>query len=105
VAAPGPDHLGAGPAGQLDRHRADRAARAVDDHRLPLGQLPVVEQALPRRQARPRYRRGVHVVHGPRLPGHVTGFDGDVLSGRPVTELVGQPEHLIADAEPAGPEP
>src|SRR5690242_2271685 len=44
VAAPGPDHLGAGPAGQLDRRRSDRAARAVDDHRLSLGQLSVVEQ-------------------------------------------------------------
>ena len=36
VAAPGPDDLGPGPAGQLDRRRPDRPARAVDDHRLAL---------------------------------------------------------------------
>ena len=37
VASPGPDHLGARPACKLDRCRSDRAARAVDDHRLPPG--------------------------------------------------------------------
>jgi hypothetical protein len=41
----------------------------------PFGQLSVVEQGLPRRQAGPRHRRGVDVVEGLRLGGHVTGFD------------------------------
>ena len=100
MAAPGPDHLGACPAGQLDRCRPDRAARAVDDHRLPLGQPSVVEQGLPRRQAGPRHRRGLDVVDGLRLRGHVTGLDGDVLGGRRVPVGVGQPEHLVADGDP-----
>jgi hypothetical protein len=104
MAAPGPDHFGAGPAGKLDRRRPDRAARAVDDHRLPLGQLSVVEQGLPCRQAGPRHRRGVDVVDGLRLRGQVTGLHGDVLGGRAVTELVGQPEHLVADGDPGRPE-
>ena len=38
-----------------------------------------------------------------RLRGHVTGFDSDVLGGRPVTELVGQPEHLVADGDSGRP--
>jgi hypothetical protein len=100
MGAPGPDHLGAGPAGQLDRRRPDRAGRAVDDHRLPLGQLPVVEQGLPRGQAGPRHRRGVDMVHGLWLPGQVAGLDGDVLGGRRVPVGVGQPEHLVADGDP-----
>ena len=79
------------------------AARAVDDHRLPCGQLPVVEQGLPGGQAGPRHRRGVDVVGGPRLQRHVTGLDGHVLGGRPVPELVGQPEHLVADGEAGRP--
>ena len=63
----------------------------------------MVEQGLPCRQAGPRHRRGVDVVDGARLRGHVTGLDGDVLGGRPVTELVGQPEHLVADGEAGRP--
>ena len=98
--AAGPDHLGAGPAGELDRRRSDRAARAVDDDRLPLGQLPVVEQGLPGGQAGPRHRRRVDVIDGLRLAGHVAGLDRDVLGRRPVAELVGQPVHLVADGEP-----
>ena len=77
----------------------DRAARAVDDHCLSLGQLSVVEQRLPRRQAGPRHRCGVDMVGSLRLRGQVTGLDGNVLGGRPVTPLVGQPEHLVADGE------
>ena len=62
-------------AGELDRRRPDRAGSAVDDHRLPLGQLSVVKQGLPRRQAGPRHRRGVDVVDGLRLRSHVPGLE------------------------------
>jgi hypothetical protein len=54
---------------------------------------------------RPAARRGVDVVRGLRFRGHITAFDGDVLRGRPVTERVGQPEHLVATAIPAVPYP
>jgi hypothetical protein len=101
--APRPDHLRAGPAGQLHRRRSDRAARAVDDHRLSPGQVSVVEQGLPRGQAGPRHRRGVHVVGGARLAGHVARLHGHVLGGRAVAELVGQPEHLVADGDAGRP--
>ena len=30
---------------------------------------------------------------------HVAGLDGHVPGGRAVTELIGQPEHLVADGE------
>jgi hypothetical protein len=42
----------------------------VDDDRLPLGQLPVLEQPLPGGQAGSWHRRRVNVVDGLRLPGH-----------------------------------
>jgi hypothetical protein len=75
----------------------------MDHHRLPLGQLSVVEQGLPRRQAGPRHRCRVDVVEGAWLRGHVTGLDGDVLGGRPVAELIGQPVHLVADSDSGSP--
>src|SRR5580700_8685213 len=47
--------------------------------------------------------RGVNMIDGPRLRRQVAGFDGDVLGGRSVAELVGQPEHLVTDCHPGGP--
>jgi hypothetical protein len=66
MAAAGPDHLGPGPAGAPLPYRA---GRAVDDDRLLLGQLSVVEQALPRCRVGLRHRGGVDVVDGLRLEG------------------------------------
>src|SRR5262249_11446542 len=56
-----------------------------------------IQPGLPRRQAGPRHRRGV--VGDVRLRGQVTGFDGEVLGGRPVTQLAGQPERLVAGGD------
>ena len=105
VAAPGPDHLGAGPAGQLDRHRPDRAARAVDDHRLPLGQLSVVEQGLPRRQAGPRHRRGVDMVDGRGFRATLRASTATYSAAAPSRSWSVSPYTSSPTASPAVPNP
>jgi hypothetical protein len=46
----------------------------------------------------------VDVVDGPRLRGQLAGFDGDVLGGCPVTQWIGQPEHLVPNGDSSDPE-
>src|SRR5216117_1412697 len=46
------DHVGAGQSGELRHHRPDCAGRAMRDHALPRPKAAVLEQSLPRSEAR-----------------------------------------------------
>ena len=93
-APPGPDHLSAGPAGQLHRRRSDRAARAVDDHRLPLGSASrgrtgpatrSVRPAAPTRRGRGRRSAASGPRYGPRRRRNGRRHPVPVGVGRPNT--------------------
>ena len=73
---------------------------------LSLGQLSVVKQALPRRQAGPRHRCGVDVVHGSAASGPRSGLRPRERIRRPPRHgsVVRQSEHLVANGESGRPE-
>ena len=78
-AASGADHVGAELTCELRHHRSDRAGRAVRDHALPRLKAAVLEQSLPRGQARDRQARAYREVDVARQRREVACLDGRVL--------------------------
>ncbi len=90
------EHLGAGPAGELDGGHPDATGGRVDEHGLPGGQPAEVEQAVVGGDERDRHGRGLG--EGPP-GGHRDEQAGIGHRGR--AESTGeQAEHAITDGEP-----
>jgi hypothetical protein len=77
----------------LGCHRTDYAGRAVHEDALPRLKSAVLEQALPRGQAR-HHEGGAHrEVNVPRQRREVACFDGHILRQGAVASPVGEAEH------------
>src|SRR5256886_7709368 len=68
------DHVGAGQSGELRHHRPDCASRAVHDHALPRPKAAVLEQSLPRGEARDWQARAPCEVNLARQRREVAGL-------------------------------
>src|SRR6516164_8385904 len=78
-AAPGADDVGAGLSCELRHHRPDCASRAVREDALPRLEAAMLEQSLPRGQARDRQARAHREVDVARQRREVARLDGRVL--------------------------
>src|SRR5829696_4074601 len=96
VGATGSDDMGAGPAGELYRHRPHAAAGADNDHRLPGLEAAVVEQRLPRREPGLRDGGGFDEIDRRRLGCQAASLDGHVLGGPAVAVPVDEAVDLVA---------
>src|SRR6185437_4933289 len=97
--ASGADHIGAKFMGELGHHRADCAGRPVRDNALPCLKAAMLEQSLPRRQARD-WQAGAHCeVNIARQGREVTRLDSDVLGQGAVTIPVCEAEHPLPHRE------
>ena len=98
--APGADDVGAELARELGHHRPDRAGRAVREDALPRLKAAVLEQSLPRGQARDRQARAHREVDVARQRREVARLDGHVLRQRAVAMPVGEAEHPLSHRQP-----
>src|SRR6185369_16863127 len=100
--ASGADDVGARQSRELRHHRPDCAGRAVRDDALPCPKAAVLEQSLPRSQARDRPARAHPEVDVARQRREVACFDGRVPGQSAVAIPVREAEHPLADREPRG---
>src|SRR6266513_5510595 len=84
--ASGADDIGAELTCELHHHRTDRAGRAVHENALPRLKAAVLEQSLPRGQARHRYACAHREVDVARQRREVACLDGYIL--RPGAALI-----------------
>jgi WS/DGAT/MGAT family acyltransferase len=98
--APGADHVGAELARELRHDRPDGAGRAVREDALPRLEAAVLEQPLPRGQARDGQARAHGEVDVPRERREVARLHGHVLGQGPVAMPVREPEDALADGQP-----
>ena len=98
--AAGADHVGAELTCELRHHRPDRAGRAVRDDTLPCPKATVLEQSLPRSQARDRQARAHCEVDVARQRREVACLDGHVLRQCAVAIPVREAEHPLSDRQP-----
>src|SRR3954454_18342913 len=77
--APGADDVGAELTCELRDHRPDCAGRAVHEHALPRSKTAMLEQSLPRGQARHRQARGHREVDVARQRREVACLDRHIL--------------------------
>src|SRR5262249_3002526 len=98
--APGADHVCAGVPCELARHRTDYAGRTVHEDALPGTKTAVLEQSLPRGQARHHERRAHGEINVTRQRGEVAGLDGYILCQRAVAMPVCEAEHPLANRQP-----
>ena len=82
--APGADDVRAGLACELGRHRTDYAGRTVHEDALPRPKAAVLEQPLPRGQARHHEGRAHREVNVARQRREVACLDGHILRQRAV---------------------
>src|SRR6186713_1252754 len=87
--ASGADDAGAGLSCELRHHRPDRAGRAVHEDALPWLKAAVLEQSLPRSQARDRQARAHREVDVARQRREVPCLDGYILRQGAVAIPVG----------------
>src|SRR5499427_4560600 len=97
ASVPGADDVGASLACELARHRTDYAGRTVHKDALPRLKATVLEQALPRGQARHHEGRAHREVNVARQRREVTCLDGDVLRQRAVAIPVREAEHSLSN--------
>src|SRR5262249_55056029 len=98
--APGTDDVGAGLARELRHHRTDYTSRTVYKDGLPHLKAAVLEQPLPRGQARHHEGRAHREVNVPRKRREVAGLDGYILRQRPVASPVREAEHPLSHRQP-----
>ena len=88
---------------ELGRHRADYAGRTVHEDGLPRTKAAVLEQALPRGQARHHEGRALREVDVARQRREVACLDGHVLRQRAVADPVREAEHPLSHRQPRRP--
>src|SRR5262252_155838 len=98
--APGTDDVRPGLTSELGCHRTDYAGRTVHKDALPRLKAAVLEQPLPRGQAR-YHEGGAHrEVDVPRQRREVACLDGYILRQRPVASPVREAEHPLSHRQP-----
>src|SRR5215467_14826499 len=100
VSVPGADDVRAGLTCELGRHRTDYAGRAVHKDALPRVKAAVLEQPLPRGQARHHKGRAHREVNVARQRCEVACLDGDILRQRAVASPVREAEHPLSHRQP-----
>ena len=98
--APGADDVRAGLTCELGRHRTDYAGRAVHEDALPRTKAAVLEQPLPRGQARHHEGRAHGEVNVARQRCEVACLDGYILRQRAVASPVREAEHPLSHRQP-----
>src|SRR5262249_26431746 len=98
--APGADDVGAGLTCELGCHRTDYAGRTVHQDALPRTNAAVLEQALPRGQARHHEGRAHRKVNVARERCEVACLDGYILRQRAVAIPVREAEHPLSNRQP-----
>src|SRR5258708_1208592 len=98
--APGADDVRAGRTCELGRHRTDYAGRTMHEHALPRKKAAMLEQALPRGQARHHEGRTNGEVNLARHRREVACLDGYILRQRAVTIPIRQAEHPLSNRQP-----
>jgi patatin-related protein len=98
--ASGADHVGAGLTCELRHHRPDCAGRAVHEDALPRLKAAVLEQSLPRGQARDRQARAHREVDVARQRREVACLDRHILGQRAVAMPVREAEHPLSHRQP-----
>src|SRR5438477_3428502 len=94
--APRTDDIGASLAGELRHHRPDCAGRAVREDALPRLKAAVLEQPLPRGQARDWQARAHREVDVARQRREVACLDGRILRQGAVAMPVREAEHPLS---------
>src|SRR5246127_5593935 len=100
ASAPGADDVRAGLTCELARHRTDYAGRTVHEDALPRVKAAVLEQPLPRGQARHHEGRAHSEVNVARQRCEVACLDGHVLRQRAVAIPVREAEHPLSNRQP-----
>src|SRR5436190_5182354 len=98
--APGTDDVRPGLTCELGCHRTDYAGRTVYKDALPRLKAAVLEQPLPRGQARHHEGRAHREVNVPRQRREVACLDGYILRQRPVASPVREAEHPLSHRQP-----
>src|SRR5215510_8290015 len=94
--APGADDVRAGLTCELGRHRTDYAGRTVHEDALPRTKAAVLEQPLPRGQARHHEGRAHREINVARQRREVACLDGYILRQRAVASPVREAEHALS---------
>src|SRR6266567_456522 len=94
--ASGTDDVGAGLARELRHHRTDCAGRAVREDALPRPKAAVLEQSLPRGEARDWQARAHREVDVARQRREVACLDGHILRQGAVAMPVREAEHPLS---------
>src|SRR6516225_12470394 len=100
ASAPGADDVRAGLTCELARHRTDYAGRTVHEDALPRTKAAVVEQPLPRGQARHHEGRTHGEVNVAWQRCEVACLDGYILRQRAVASPVREAEHPLSHRQP-----
>src|SRR5438309_6663313 len=98
--ASGADDVGARQSSELRHHRPDCAGRAVREDTLPRLEPAVLEESLPRSQARDWQARPHREVDVARQGREVACLDGRVLGQGAVASPVSEAEHPLSDRQP-----
>ena len=98
--APGADDVGASRSRELRHHRPDRAGRTVRDDALTRPKAAVLEQSLPRGQARDRQARADREVDVRRQRREIARLDSDILRQGAVAIPVREAEHPLSHRKP-----
>src|SRR5438270_3161089 len=96
ASAPGADDVRAGVTCELARHRTDYAGRTVHEDALPRVKAAVLEQPLPRGQARHHEGRPHREINVARQRCEVACLDGYILRQRAVAIPVREAEHPLS---------
>src|SRR5215470_1245135 len=94
--ASGADDASAGLTCELRHHRTDCAGRAVHEHALPRLKTAMLEQSLPRGQARHRHARAHREVDVARQRREVACLDGHILRQGAAAIRVREAEHPLS---------
>src|SRR5262249_60320946 len=98
--APGADDVRAGLTCELGRHRTDYAGSTVHQDALPRTNAAVLEQPLPRGQARHHEGRTHAEVNVARQRREVACLHGYILRQRAVSSPVREAEHTLSHRQP-----
>src|SRR5246500_4579841 len=99
--APGANDVRAGLTCELGRHRTDYAGRTVHEDALPRAKAAVLEQPLPRGQARHHEGRTHGEVNVARQWCKVPCLDGYILRQRAVATPIREAEHPLSHRQPS----
>src|SRR5215472_16615101 len=98
--APGADDVRAGLTCELCCHRTDYAGCTVHEDALPRPKAAVLEQPLPRGQARHHEGGALREINVTRHRREVAGLDGHILRQRAVSIPVREAEHSLSHRQP-----